>query len=84
VAAENRLLRSMAIGMRPGLAHVIKVTCFLPDASAFPTLNALFAEFFPDAPPVRSAPIVQLPRGLLFSIDAIAVVKEYSPGRDHR
>ncbi len=55
------------------LARVIKVTCFLTDASAFPTLNALFAEFFPVAPPVRSAPIVQIPRGLLFSIDAIAV-----------
>lgn len=56
------------------LARVVKVTCFITDAAAFPTLNALFAEFFPDAPPVRSAPIVQLPRGLLFSIDAVAVV----------
>jgi len=56
------------------LDHVVKVTCFLADANAFLLLNALFAEFFPVAPPVRSAPIVQLPRGLLFSIDAIAVV----------
>jgi 2-iminobutanoate/2-iminopropanoate deaminase len=54
------------------LARVIKVTCFVADASAFPVLNALFAEFFPDTPPVRSTPIVQLPKGLLFSIDAIA------------
>ena len=58
------------------LARVIKVTCFVADAAAFPTLNALFAEFFPDAPPVRSTPIVQLPRGLLFSIDANAVVDD--------
>lgn len=57
-----------------GLDRVIKVTCFLADPIAFPTLNTLFGEFFPVAPPVRSAPIVQLPRGLLFSIDAIAVV----------
>lgn len=55
------------------LERVVKVTCFLADPGAFPVLNALFAEFFPVAPPVRSAPIVQLPRGLLFSIDAIAV-----------
>jgi 2-iminobutanoate/2-iminopropanoate deaminase len=55
------------------LARVIKVTCFTTDVAAFPMLNALFAEFFPDAPPVRSAPIVQLPRGLLISIEAIAV-----------
>jgi 2-iminobutanoate/2-iminopropanoate deaminase len=60
------------------LARVIKVTCFVTDPDAFPTLNALFAEFFPDAPPVRSTPIVQLPRGLLFSIDAIAVVDDPS------
>ena len=58
------------------LTRVIKVTCFVADGTAFPTLNALFAEFFPDAPPVRSTPIVQLPRGLLFSIDAIAVVDD--------
>ena len=56
------------------LARVIKVTCFVTDPAAFSTLNALFAEFFPDAPPARSTPVVQLPRGLLFSIEAIAVV----------
>lgn len=60
------------------LSRVIKVTCYVADAAAFPTLNALFAEFFPDAPPARSTPIVQLPRGLLFSIDAIAVVDDPS------
>src|SRR5215218_3922379 len=53
-----------------GLARVIKVTCFVADPDAFPVLNALFAELFPVAPPVRSTPLVQLPRGLLFSIDA--------------
>lgn len=58
------------------LARLIKVTCFVTDPAAFPTLNALFAELFPDAPPVRSTPVVQLPRGLLFSVDAIAVVDE--------
>ena len=56
------------------LASVIKVTCFVADPSAFATLNDLFKEFFPVAPPVRSTPVVALPRGLLFSIDAVAVV----------
>ncbi|MEP6496177.1 MAG: Rid family detoxifying hydrolase [bacterium] len=55
------------------LDRVVKVTCFVADPNGFATLNALFAEFFPVAPPVRSTPLVQLPRGLLFSIDAIAV-----------
>jgi 2-iminobutanoate/2-iminopropanoate deaminase len=57
------------------LARVVKVTCFVTDPNAFPELNTLFAEYFPVAPPVRSTPIVQLPRGLLFSIDAISVVE---------
>lgn len=56
------------------LARVIKVTCFVTDPAAFATLNTLFAELFPEAPPVRSTPVVELPRGLLFSIEAIAVV----------
>ena len=55
------------------LDRAIKVTCFVADPNAFPVLNSLFAEFFPVAPPVRSTPFVQLPRGLLFSIDAVAV-----------
>ena len=55
------------------LDRVVKVTCFVADPTAFSTLNALFAEYFPVAPPVRSTPVVALPRGLLFSIDAIAV-----------
>jgi 2-iminobutanoate/2-iminopropanoate deaminase len=55
-----------------GLSRVVRVTCYITDAAAFPVLNALFAEFFPEAPPVRSTPIVQLPKGLLFSVDAIA------------
>jgi 2-iminobutanoate/2-iminopropanoate deaminase len=55
-----------------GLSRVMKVTCFLTDPAHFPALNALFAELFPHSPPVRSAPIVQLPKGLLFSIEAIA------------
>jgi 2-iminobutanoate/2-iminopropanoate deaminase len=57
------------------LERVVKVTCFVTDAGAFGTLNALFEELFPGSPPVRSTPVVTLPRGLLFSIDAIAVAE---------
>ncbi len=57
------------------LHRVVKVTCFVADMAAFPKLNELFAEFFPESPPVRSTPVVALPKGLLFSIDAIASVE---------
>jgi 2-iminobutanoate/2-iminopropanoate deaminase len=54
------------------LEHVAKTTIFLTNATDFPALNELYAEFFPTNPPARSAPIVQLPRGLLISIECIA------------
>lgn len=56
-----------------GMADVVKTTVYLADANQFQALNALFAEYFPDSPPTRAVPIVQLPKGLLISIEAIAV-----------
>lgn len=67
-------LRTVLEEAGSGLPYVIKTTCFLADPDDFADLNALYAEHFPDAPPVRSAPVVALPRGLLFSIEAVAVM----------
>jgi 2-iminobutanoate/2-iminopropanoate deaminase len=72
-------LRAVLEDAGTSLGRVIKVTCFVADPKGFAELNSLFTEFFPVAPPVRSTPLVQLPRGLLFSIDAIAVVDEAKP-----
>ena len=68
-------LRTLLEDVGTGMDQVIKVTCFVTEPEAFGTLNELFVEFFPAAPPVRSTPVVALPRGLKFSIDAIAVAK---------
>lgn len=67
-------LRSVLEDAGSRMERVVKVTCYVTDAGTFGTLNALFEEFFPGSPPVRSTPVIALPRGLLFSIDAIAVV----------
>ena len=67
-------LRAVLEDAGTGLHRVVKVTCFVADADAFSKLNELFTEFFPGSPPVRSTPVVALPKGLLFSIDAIAAV----------
>ncbi len=58
-----------------GLRRVVKVICLVTNPSDFPKLNELFAEFFPGSPPARSTPVVALPMGLLFSIEAIAVAE---------
>jgi 2-iminobutanoate/2-iminopropanoate deaminase len=77
-AFEN--LRAVLEDAGSGLEHVVKTTCFLAVPEAFDQLNALYAEYFPVSPPVRSTPVVQLPRGLLFSIEAIAAAAR--GGRD--
>lgn len=69
-AFEN--LRAVLEDAGSGLDRVVKTTCFLAVPEAFDQLNALYAEYFPVAPPARSTPVVQLPRGLLFSIEAVA------------
>jgi 2-iminobutanoate/2-iminopropanoate deaminase len=71
-AFEN--LRAVLEDAGSGLEQVVKTTCHLAVREAFDQLNALYAEYFPVAPPARSTPVVQLPRGLLFSIEAIAAV----------
>lgn len=66
-------LRALLEDAGSGLDRVVKTTCFLAAPDAFDALNALYAEYFPTAAPARSTPLVQLPRGLLFSIEAVAV-----------
>ncbi len=65
-------LRTVVEAAGASLGRVVKTTVFLGSAEHFPAMNQLFAEFFPSAPPVRSTPIVGLPRGLRISIDAVA------------
>lgn len=73
-AFEN--LRAVLEDAGSSMAQVVRVTCFVADKDAFADLNKLFGEYFPVEPPARSTPIVALPRGLLFSIDAVAVAGE--------
>jgi 2-iminobutanoate/2-iminopropanoate deaminase len=57
------------------LQALVKTTIFYANVEDFATMNAVYARFMPDPPPARSAPAnVALPRGLLISIDAIAVL----------
>ena len=57
------------------LADLVKTTIFYSDVGDFPKLNEVYARFMPDPPPARSAPAnVTLPRGLLVSIEAVALL----------
>jgi 2-iminobutanoate/2-iminopropanoate deaminase len=57
------------------LATLVKTTIFYQNVDDFATINAVYGRYMPQPPPARSAPAnVNLPRGLLISIDAIAVL----------
>ncbi len=59
------------------LAHVIKTTVFLNDINDYGPMNEVYAEFFTDDPPARSAlQVGKLPIGAQVEIEAVAVVKE--------
>ncbi|GIV20417.1 MAG: reactive intermediate/imine deaminase [Armatimonadota bacterium] len=57
------------------LQDVVKTTIFLTDLGQFASVNAVYAEFFPNDPPARSTvQVAALPRGVQVEIEAVAVV----------
>lgn len=73
---EQALINLAAVLESAGvsMSDIVKTTIFYADVDDFKRLNDVYARHMPDPPPARSAPAnVRLPRGLLISIDAIAV-----------
>ena len=79
VAAQTRrVLENLRAVLEAGgssLNYVVKCTCFLKDMGHFAQMNEVYAEFFPDAPPARSAvEVARLPRDVLIEIEAVALI----------
>jgi 2-iminobutanoate/2-iminopropanoate deaminase len=54
--------------------NVVKTTCLLADISDFADMNKVYAEFFKQNPPARSAFAVKdLPKGARLEIEVIAI-----------
>jgi len=74
--ARQALLNVKAIVEASGscLGCVVKTTVFLQDMQDWPTLNEVYAEFFPVDPPARSAvQVAGLPLGARVEIEAVAL-----------
>ena len=57
------------------MANVIKTTVFLADMADFAEMNAVYAEFFAEPYPARSAVAVKsLPKGALVEIEVVATI----------
>jgi 2-iminobutanoate/2-iminopropanoate deaminase len=74
----RRALQNLQAVLEAGgscLAHVAKTTVFLADMGEFPRMNAVYAEFFPQDPPARSAvQAAALPLGGRVEVEAVAMV----------
>ena len=65
------------------LKHAIKTTVFLQDIGEFSRMNAIYAEFFPENPPARSAvQVTALPLGGRVEIEAVALACECEGGEE--
>jgi len=66
----TEVLRSVGVSM----TDVVKTTVFLKDINDFPLMNKVYAEFFSNEPPARSAfQVAALPKNARIEIEAIAI-----------
>lgn len=81
-AQTRRAITNLKIVLEAGgsdLDHVMKTTVFLQNMSDFAAMNAVYAEFFTQDHPARSAvEVAALPLHALVEIEAIALI----PGDD--
>ena len=58
------------------MANIIKTTVFLADMADFADMNAVYAEFFTEPYPARSAVAAKsLPKGALVEIEVVATIE---------
>ncbi len=79
VAAQTRqVLHNLTAVLAAGgatLASVVKTTIFLADMNDFGTVNAVYAEFFPEAtaPARATVEVSRLPKDVRVEIDCVAI-----------
>lgn len=79
VEAETRQaltnLAAILKAAQSDLAQVVKTTVFLRDMHDFAKMNAVYAEFFKNNPPARSAvQVAALPKDGAVEIEAVALI----------
>ena len=77
IAGQTRqsLTNVQAVLAQAGLTmeNIIKTTVFLKDMNDFAAMNEVYATFFPENPPARSAvEVARLPKDAMVEIEAIA------------
>lgn len=81
IQAETRQalsnLRNVLEAAASSLDLVVKTTVFLRDINEFAAMNEVYAEFFQEKPPARSAvQVAALPKAAAVEIEAVAVTAQ--------
>jgi 2-iminobutanoate/2-iminopropanoate deaminase len=75
----EQVLRNLAAVLEAGgaaLENVVKVTVFLKNMADFADMNAVYARYFPNHPPARSAvEVARLPKDVLVEIECLALTE---------
>ena len=79
VAAEAKQvmenLKTVIEGAGGKMADVVKATCYLAEMDDFQAFNAVYGEYFPEAPPARACiQAGKLPLGVRVEVEAIVAV----------
>jgi 2-iminobutanoate/2-iminopropanoate deaminase len=79
-AQTHRVLQNLDAVLKAansGLHNVVSTTVYLSRFNDFPSMNAVYSEYFTESPPARSTiEVGGLPRGMLVQIGCIAIVPE--------
>jgi 2-iminobutanoate/2-iminopropanoate deaminase len=81
IEAETRQvfanLRAVLQAGGADLKDIVKTTVFLRDIADFARMNAIYAEYFTENPPARSAfQVAALPKGAAVEIEAVAILPD--------
>jgi 2-iminobutanoate/2-iminopropanoate deaminase len=69
-------IKSVLLKAGADLKDVVKTTVFLKDMNEFAAMNKVYAEFFTENPPARSAvEVARLPKDVKVEIEVIAIVE---------
>lgn len=78
-------LSAVLEGAGSSLSQVVKTTVFLSNIKDYASMNSVYAEFFGENPPARSAfAVAALPLGALVEIEAVALVSDTKKGKEKK
>jgi len=79
-AETRRALTNLQAVVEAGgakLTDIVKTTVFMKDMGEFGKMNGVYAEFFSENPPARSAvQVAALPLGVAVEIEAVAIIQD--------